>query len=48
MPLRPNLMLTGNAEIALTHYHAALGGKLEIIRFAGSPAEEHVPGRLIW
>jgi PhnB protein len=36
-------MFTGNAEIALTHYRAALGGELEIIRFAGSPAEDDVP-----
>jgi PhnB protein len=43
MSLRPNLMFAGNAESALTHYRAALGGELEIIRFAGSPAEEHVP-----
>ena len=43
MPLRPNLMFAGNAETALTHYRAALGGDLEIIRFAGTPAAENVP-----
>jgi PhnB protein len=43
MALRPNLMFAGNAESALTHYHAALGGDLEIVRFAGSPAAEAVP-----
>jgi len=36
-------MLAGNAEGALTHYRAALGGEVEIIRFAGTPAQEHVP-----
>lgn len=43
MPLRPNLMFAGNAETVLTHYRAALGGDIEVIRFAGSPAEPHVP-----
>jgi PhnB protein len=36
-------MFAGNAETALTHYRAALGGDLEIIRFAGTPAAENVP-----
>ena len=40
MPLRPNLMFAGNAETALTHYRAALGGDLEIIRFAGDVEDE--------
>lgn len=43
MALRPNLMFAGNAETALTHYRSALGGDLEIVRFAGSPAEGQVP-----
>ena len=43
MTLRPNLMFAGNAELALTHYRGALGGNLEIIRFAGSPAAASVP-----
>ena len=43
MSLRPNLMFRGNAETVLTHYRAALGGELEIVRFAGSPAESEVP-----
>jgi PhnB protein len=43
MALRPNLMFAGNAESALMHYRAALGGDLEIVRFAGSPAAEAVP-----
>jgi PhnB protein len=36
-------MFAGDAETALEHYRSALGGELEIIRFAGSPAEQHVP-----
>jgi PhnB protein len=43
MQLRPNLMFAGNAESALNHYSAALGGDLEIVRFAGTPAENEVP-----
>ncbi len=43
MALRPNLMFAGNAETALMHYRSALGGDLEIVRFAGSPAEHDVP-----
>src|SRR5581483_7881858 len=43
MALRPNLMFSGNAESALAHYRDALGGEVEIFRFAGTPAAEHVP-----
>jgi PhnB protein len=43
MSLRPALTFAGNAESALTYYCAALGGNPEIIRFAGTPAEEDVP-----
>jgi uncharacterized glyoxalase superfamily protein PhnB len=43
MPLRPALTFAGNAESAIAHYRAALGGTPEIIRFAGSPAENDVP-----
>jgi len=41
--MRPNLNFAGNAADVLTHYHAALGGELEILRFAGSPAAEFAP-----
>jgi PhnB protein len=41
--MRPNLNFAGNAADVLTHYRAALGGDLEIMRFAGSPAAESVP-----
>jgi PhnB protein len=41
--MRPNLNFAGNAADVLTHYQAALGGDLEIMRFAGSPAAEFVP-----
>jgi PhnB protein len=43
MQLRPNLFFSGNAEDALRHYAAALGGEIELMRFAGSPAAEAVP-----
>lgn len=38
MQLRPSLNFVGNAAEVLAHYQAALGGELEIVRFAGSPA----------
>jgi PhnB protein len=44
MSLRPNLAFSGNAESALNHYRSALGGDVEITRFAGTPAEAHAPG----
>lgn len=37
-----NLMFNGNAEEVLEHYRNALGGAVEIMRFEGSPAAEHV------
>lgn len=43
MQMRPNLNFAGNAADVLAHYQAALGGELEIMRFAGSPAAEFVP-----
>lgn len=41
--LNPNLFFSGNAEEVLGHYRDALGGEVEIIRFADTPAEEHAP-----
>ena len=38
--MRPNLNFSGHASDVLAHYQAALGGELEIMRFAGSPAAE--------
>ena len=43
MQMRPNLNFAGYASDVLAHYHAAFGGDLEIVRFAGSPMAEHVP-----
>jgi PhnB protein len=43
MQLNPSLAFNGNAEEALELYRDALGGDLEIHRFAGSPAAEHAP-----
>jgi PhnB protein len=45
MALRPNLAFSGNAENALDLYRSALGGEVEITRFAGTPAEAHAPGK---
>lgn len=41
--MRPNLNFAGNAADVLIHYQAALGGELDIMRFAGSPAAELTP-----
>ncbi len=41
--MRPNLNFAGHAADVLAHYQAALGGELEIMRFAGSPAAESMP-----
>ena len=38
MKLNPNLVFNGIAEPALEHYRDALGGDIEIMRFADSPA----------
>ncbi|HEY7993356.1 MAG TPA: VOC family protein [Candidatus Eremiobacteraceae bacterium] len=43
MAINPYIHFNGNAEEALGHYRDALGGDLQILRFAGSPAEECAP-----
>lgn len=43
MQLSPHLTFDGIAETVLEHYRDAIGGELEIIRFAGSPAASEVP-----
>jgi PhnB protein len=43
MQLNPSLAFNGNAEEALELYRDALGGDLEIHRFAGSPAAAQAP-----
>lgn len=43
MQLQPNLVFNGNAQDALEHYREALGGELEIVRFAGTPAAAEAP-----
>ncbi len=47
MQMRPNLNFDGYASDVLAHYQAALGGELEIMRFAGSPAAVSVPIALV-
>ena len=43
MAINPYIHFNGNAEEALGHYRDALGGELQILRFAGSPAEGCAP-----
>ena len=43
MQLNPYLTFNGNAEEALEFYRSALGGKLDIMRFEGTPAAKHAP-----
>jgi PhnB protein len=43
MAINPYIHFNGNAEEALEHYRDALGGDLQIMRFAGSPAESCAP-----
>jgi PhnB protein len=43
MQLTPSIAFKGNAEEALSLYREALGGDLEIHRFAGSPCEAQAP-----
>lgn len=43
MAINPYIHFDGNAEEALNHYRDALGGELQIMRFAGSPAESCAP-----
>ena len=42
MQLTPNLVFTGNAEEVLEHYRDALGGDIQIRRFAETPDSETV------
>jgi PhnB protein len=41
--MRPNVSFPGNATEAIAYYQAALGGELEITRWAGTPAADHAP-----
>jgi PhnB protein len=44
MQLNPYLIFNGDCEEALKFYEQTLGGKIEaLMKFAGSPAAEHVP-----
>jgi PhnB protein len=38
MQLSPHLTFNGIAETVLEHYRDAIGGRVEIMRFAGTPA----------
>jgi PhnB protein len=44
MPLNPCLYFTGNAEEALEHYAAALGGEITIARYQDAPPMPESPG----
>jgi PhnB protein len=41
--LVPSLIFNGDAEAALELYRKALGGEMQVTRFAGSPSEGDVP-----
>jgi PhnB protein len=41
--LNPYLTFPGNAEAAMGYYQTIFGGKVEIMRFKGSPMEANVP-----
>lgn len=44
MQVNPYLLFNGDCEQALKFYEQTLGGKIEaIMKFAGTPAAEHVP-----
>ena len=44
MQLNPYLFFEGTCEEALKFYEQALGAKIEaVMKYAGSPSEEHVP-----
>ena len=43
MQLNPYLTFTGNAEEAFEFYRSVLGGKLDVVRFGGTPAAQHTP-----
>lgn len=43
MQLNPCLFFNGSAQEVLEHYRGALGGQVEITRFAGTPAADQVP-----
>ena len=43
MPLTPYLFFKGNSEEVLEHYRDAIGGKVEIVRFADTPVAGSMP-----
>lgn len=43
MKINPYLVFNGTCAEAMTFYNKVLGGKLDMMKFAGTPAAEHVP-----
>jgi PhnB protein len=43
MKINPYLVFNGTCADAMTFYNTVLGGKLDMMKFGGSPAAEHVP-----
>ena len=43
MTLNPYLVFNGQCEAAFKFYERCLGGKIDLVKHAGTPAEEHVP-----
>lgn len=43
MKVNPYLVFNGNCAEAMNFYKSVLGGKLDLMKFGGTPAAEHVP-----
>ncbi len=43
MKINPYLVFNGNCAEAMQFYNGVLGGKLDLMKFGGTPAAEHVP-----
>jgi PhnB protein len=43
MKINPYLVFNGNCAEAMKFYNLVLGGKLDLMKFGGTPAAEHVP-----
>ena len=43
MKINPYLLFNGTCAEAMQFYNTVLGGKLDLMKFGGSPAAEHVP-----
>jgi len=46
MKINPYLVFNGTCAEAMTFYNGVLGGKLDLMKYGGTPAAEHVPAAL--